>query len=57
MHKKPKVCGFFAERGSGPTLLGMPDIQTLGVITIDNKTIGRQLTLGYNADKTEKLPV
>ena len=39
---------------SSLALLGMPDIETLGGLTIDDKTIGRQLALGDNADKRQR---
>ena len=35
---------------SGPALLGMPDIDNLGVLTINSETIGRQLVPDNNAD-------
>ena len=37
--------------GSSPALLAMPDIETLGVLTINDNTLGGQLALGDNADK------
>ena len=40
--------------GSSPALLGMPDIETLGLLTIDEKTIDRQLALGDNAGKRQR---
>ena len=40
--------------GSSPALLGMPDIETLSVLTINDKTIGRQLVSGDNADKRQR---
>ena len=54
-HKeKQKVCKFFVEPESDPALLGKPDIQTLGVITINCETIGRQLASDDNADKRRR---
>ena len=50
MHKeKQKISKFFVVPGSGPSLLGMPDIDNLGVLTMNYETIARQLTLD-NAD-------
>ena len=44
MHnEKPNVHGLFVVPESSPALLGMPDIETLGVLTIDDKTIDRKL--------------
>ena len=34
-------------------MLALPDIETLGELRIDDKTIGRQLALGDNADKRQ----
>ena len=39
---------------SGPGLLSMSDIETLGVLTTEDKTTGRQLALGDNADKRQR---
>ena len=37
-HKeKQKICKFFVVPGSGPALFGMPDIDKLGVLTINYK--------------------
>ena len=55
--EKQKTCRFLVVPVSGPAMLGMPDIETLGLLTKDDKTIGRQLTLGYNANKRQELPV
>ena len=42
MHQeKQKVCRFFVVPGSSAALLGMLDIETLGMLTTDDKTIGR----------------
>ena len=41
-------------QGSGPALLSMPDIETQGVLTINVKTIGRQLASGDSADKIQR---
>ena len=40
--------------GSGSALLGMLDIETLSVLTIDDKTIDGQLALGNNPDKRQR---
>ena len=40
--------------GSSPALLGKQDIETLGVLTINDKTIGRQLASGDSADKRQR---
>ena len=54
MHKEKKICRFFVVPGSCPTLFGMSDIEMLGVLKIDDKTIGRQLALGDNVDKRQR---
>ena len=38
----------------GLAFLGMPDIETLGVLTINYETIGRQLTPDDNPDNKQK---
>ena len=45
MHKEKeqKACKFFVVPGSSPTLLSIPYIETLGVLTIKYNTIGRLL--------------
>ena len=40
--------------GIGPALLGMSDIETLGMLTINDKTIGRQLAPGDNVEKRQR---
>ena len=40
--------------GSSPALLGMSDIETLGVLAIDDKTMGRHLASGDNVDKWQR---
>ena len=55
MHKgKQKLSRFFVVHRTGPALLGMPDIETLGVLTKDDKTLDRKLALGDNADKGQR---
>ena len=50
MHKdKQKVCKFLVVQERYPALLSIPDVETLGVLTINNKTIGRQLASGDSA--------
>ena len=41
----------FVVPGSGLALLGMPDIETQGVLTTNYETKGRQLTPHDNSDK------
>ena len=54
MHKgKQKICKFFVVPGSSPALLGMLDIENLGLLTINDKTIDRQLATSDNADTAE----
>ena len=53
MKKNKRYVGFFVLPGSGPALLGMPDIETVGVPTIHDKIIGRQLASGDMADKRQ----
>ena len=50
---KQNVCTFFVVLGSGPALLGMPDIETLSVLPINQKTIGRHMVSDDNADKRQ----
>ena len=40
--------------GSSPSLLGIPNIKTLGVLTITYETIGRQGTPDDNPDKKQR---
>ena len=42
---------FFVLQGSKRALLGMPDIQTVGVLTINHDTLGRQLASDESTDK------
>ena len=50
-HKeKEKDCKFFAVQGGNQVLLGMPDIDNLGVLTINCETIGRQVVSADNTD-------
>ena len=44
----------FVVPGSGTALLGTADIDTLGILTINRETIGRQLTPGDNPDKWQR---
>ena len=54
MHKeKQKVCEFFVPR-SGQALLCMPYIETLGVLTTNCESIGRQLASDNNAEKRKR---
>ena len=48
------MCKFFVVPGSSPALLGMPYIETPGVLTINCKTMGRQLTSDDNANKRNR---
>ena len=51
MHKeKQKLCRFFV----GPSLLSMADKETWGMLTRNDKTIGRKLAPGANADKRQR---
>ena len=45
------MCKFFVVPASSPALLGMPDIDTLGIPTINYKTIDRPLTTDDTQDK------
>ena len=47
--EKQKICKFFVVPVSGPALLGMPDVDNWGVLTINCKRIGRQLASHDNA--------
>ena len=54
-HKeKQKVCRFFVVPQNSPALLDMPDTETLGVLTIADKIIGRQVASCDNADKRQR---
>ena len=48
--KKNKRFVSFLVPGSCPALLGMPDIEKLGVLTINYKATGRQLSSVDNTD-------
>ena len=51
-HKeKQKVCKFFIVPRGGRAMLGMSNIETLGVLTINQDTTGRQLASDDNTDK------
>ena len=55
MHKdKQNISKFFVVPGSSPALLGMLDLETLGVLTIKCETIGRQLTQDDNPYKRQR---
>ena len=43
------MCSFFVVPGNGQTLLGIPDIKTLGILTINYNTIATK-----QADEAEK---
>ena len=43
-NNKQKLCKFFVVPGNGQALLGMPDIDTLNIITINFNTIDTQET-------------
>ena len=54
MKKNKRYVKFFVVLRSGPALLGMPDIDTLGVVTIKCEAIGRQVASDDNADRRKR---
>ena len=55
MHKeKEEDCKFFVVQGSSSAVLGMPDIDNLGILTINCETIGRQVTPDENAGNSKR---
>ena len=51
--EKQKLYKLLVVAGSSQAFLGMLDIETLAVITIHDKTIGRQLATASNTDKRQ----
>ena len=55
MHKeKVKDCKVFLVQGSDPAVLGMPDIDNLGIPTINCETIGRQEASDKKTDNSKR---
>ena len=55
MHEeKEKDCNFFVVQGGSPAGLGIPDIDSLGVLTINCEKKGRQVA---HRQQEEKLPM
>ena len=48
------MCKVFILPGSDPAFLDMLDIETMGVLTINDKTVGRQLTSDYSANNRQR---
>ena len=54
MHKEKKIISVFVVQGGSPAVLGMPEIETLGVLTINYDTIGRQAASDDNANNWKR---
>ena len=56
MHKE-KDGKFFVVQGASPAVLGMPDINNLGVLIINCEAIGRQVALNENNNNSQSAKV
>ena len=50
-HKKKKIVSCFVVQGGSSAVLGMPDIDSLGVLTINCEKIGRQAASDENTEQ------